>query len=371
MQYDDSDDYHHSQLIFCTAHQDKLASWTRTPAITFERIITSHHDSDVELNSRALQSFLAVAEHESYTRAAAALAISQPAVHQYVRKLEAQLHTKLVEQHGKRVVLTEHGRVVYQYARRFQDEERDLIRYLRDDVTLGEGQLRIAAGTTASEFILPTVVVAFQRLYPGIQVRVRTTGTNDEVDDGVLDRSFDLGIHSDATTRHGLDKVAFLADTLVGIAPPDHPFVTAGRPLAAAEVARCPLVHFGPSDPGRARVAPIQALINGWFEGSGVSTASRLSIGALEGMKRAVRGGGGVAIVSSYSVDPRDWGLATFELANPPERAFHVVSRDRGWESNVVRTFREFIMSLSWTEGDPRNFQPPKPPRGGSRARSV
>ncbi|MGE5596200.1 MAG: LysR family transcriptional regulator [Hyphomicrobiales bacterium] len=334
-------------------------------------MITFVDDSAVEINSRALQSFLSVAEHESYTRAAAALALSQPAVHQYVRKLETQLRTKLVEQHGKRVVLTEHGRVVYQYARRLQDEEHDLIRYLRDDLTLGAGQLRIAAGTTASEFILPTVIVAFQRLYPNIQVRVRVTGTNDEVDAGVLDRSYDLGIHSDPTQRPGLDKFPFLSDTLVGIARPDHPFVKAKRPITPAEAAREPFVHFGTSDPGPARVAPIQSLINGWFTTAGVTPSSRLSIGALEGMKRAVRDGGGIAIVSSYAVDPRDHDLATFRLANPPSRGFYVVSRDRGWQSNVVRTFREFTTSLTWAEGDPRNFHRPKTLKGGRRARSV
>ena len=325
----------------------------------------------MELHSRALESFLAVAEHESYTRAAAALALSQPAVHQYVRKLEAQLHTRLVEQAGKRVVLTEHGRVVYQYARRSHDEEKDLIRYLRDDVTLGEGQLRIAAGTTASEFIIPTIVVAFQKLYPGIHVRVRATGTNDEVDDGVFDRSFDLGIHSDQTARPGLDKVEFLSDTLVGIAPPNHPFVAARRAITPAEAAREAFVHFGPTDAGRARVAPIQSLINQWFAAAGVSSPSRLSIGALEGMKRAVRDGGGVAIVSSYCIDPRDTDIAAFTLANAPERGFYVVSRDRGWESNVVRTFREYTISLAWAAGDPRGFRAPKAHKGGSRARAI
>src|ERR1035437_9228790 len=114
----------------------------------------------MELNSQALACFLAVAEHESYTKAAAALSLSQPGVHQYVRRLETQLRTKLVEQHGKRVVLTEHGRVAYLYARRFQDEEADLVRYFRDDVSLEQGQLRVVGGSTAAEFILPTIAVA-------------------------------------------------------------------------------------------------------------------------------------------------------------------------------------------------------------------
>lgn len=312
----------------------------------------------LELNSRALACFLAVAEHESYTRAAAALSLSQPGVHQHVRKLESDLKTRLVEQHGKRVVLTEHGRVVYQYARRADDEEKDLMRYLLDDISLGQGQLRIAAGTTAAEFVIPTVAVAFQRRYPGVQIRVRATGTNDEVDAGVADRSYDLGVHSDPTPHPGLDKVEFLADTLVGIAPTGHWLTKLKRPASATDVAKESFIHFGIPDPG-VRVAPIQQLINGWFAAAGVTPRSRLNIGALSGMKRAVREGAGVAIVSSYAADTDDPALTAFKLASPPRRGFFVVSRDRGWESNVVRTFREFIISLCWTEGDTRSFVPP------------
>jgi DNA-binding transcriptional LysR family regulator len=325
----------------------------------------------MELTSRALLCFLAVAESESYTRAAAALSLSQPGVHQYVRKLEAELHTRLVEQHGKRVVLTEHGRVVYQYARRSQDEEQDLLRYLRDDISLGQGQLRVAAGTTAAEFIIPTIAVAFQRQYPGIQIRVRATGTNDEVDAGVADRSFDLGIHSDPTDRPGLDKVQFLSDTLIGIAPRGHRLASARRPVTPADISKEPFVHFGPADPATPRVAPIQSLINDWFGTAGVHPRTSLHVGALEGIKRAVRDGGGVAIVSKYAVDADDPRLATFTLASPPRRGFYLVARDRGWESNVVRTFREFVVSLCWTAGDDRGFDPPRKEIGGSRARTV
>ena len=311
----------------------------------------------VELNSQGLQCFLSVAEHESYTKAAAALSLSQPGVHQHVRKLEAQLHTKLVEQHGKRVVLTEHGRVVYQYARRSKDEETDLIRYLRDDVALDQGQLRLAAGTTAAEFIIPTIAVRFQREHPGIYIRVRATGTNDEVDNGVLDRSFDLGIHSDATPTPGVDKTPFLSDTLVGIAPAEHRLAKLRRPVTPLDIAKERFVHFGPNDPLRNRRAPIQSLISDWFTAAGVTATSRLSVGALEGIKRAVCDGAGIAIVSQYSVDPADSRLATFRLASPPKRNFFLVSRDRGWESNVVRTFREYVVSLTWADGDLRNFK--------------
>ncbi|MBA4181079.1 MAG: hypothetical protein C0506_10870 [Anaerolinea sp.] len=325
----------------------------------------------MELNSQALVCFLAVAEHESYTKAAASLTLSQPGVHQHVRKLEAQLRTKLVEQHGKRVVLTEHGRVVYQFARRWQDDESDLVRYLRDDVSLDQGQLRIAAGTTAAEFIIPTMAVAFQRLHPGIHIRVYAAGTNDEVDSGVAARSFDLGIHSDSTPRPGLEKAAFLADTLIGIGPAGHRLSKLRRAITPQDLASEPFIHFGPSEAVRVRIAPIQTLINEWFAAAGVESTSRLTVGALEGIKHAVRDGGGVAIVSRYAVDPDDPRLAIFRLASPPERCFYLVSRDRGWESNVVRAFREFVISLDWTGGDPRGFEPPRTERKQANARAI
>lgn len=325
----------------------------------------------MELNSQALLCFLAVAEHESYTKAAASLTLSQPGVHQYVRKLENQLRTKLVEQHGKRVVLTEHGRVVYQHARRLQDDETDLVRYLRDDASLEQGQLRIAAGTTAAEFIIPTMAVAFQRLHPGIQIRVYAAGTNDEVDSGVAARSFDLGIHSDPTPRLGLEKIPFLGDTLIGIAPVGHRLSKVRRAVTPRDLAREPFIHFGPSEAVRVRIAPIQTLINEWFAAAGVESMSRLNVGALEGMKRAVRDGGGVAIVSRYAVDPDDPRLAVFRLASPPERCFYLISRDRGWESNVVRAFREFVISLRWAAGDPRGFEAPRTKRGSASARTI
>lgn len=325
----------------------------------------------MELNSLSMQCFLRVADHGSYTKAASVLSLSQPGVHQHVRKLEAQLGTKLVEQHGKRVVLTEHGRVVYQYGRRFKDEEADLVRYLRDDSSLDQGQLRIAAGTTAAEFIIPTIAIQFQRDHPGINIRVRATGTNDEVDNGVADHTFDLGMHSDPSGVAGVDKTAFLADTLTGIAPPGHPFAHVRRAVTAADLAGEQFIHFGSVDVPRGRRAPIQTLIGDWFAAAGVEPVSRLNIGALEGIKRAVRDGAGVAIVSKYAIDPDDARIATFRLAAPPRRNFFIVSRDHGWESNVVRSFREFVVSLAWADGDPRGFEPPPQAPRRTHARSV
>lgn len=323
----------------------------------------------MKINTLALSCFLGVARHESYTKAANELGLSQPSVHQYVKRLEGELRTKLVEQHGKRVVLTEHGRVVYQYARRMEDEESDLIRYLRDDNSLMQGQIRLAGGTTASEFLLPTIAVAFQRLHPNIDIRIRVADL--ETDSGVAGRQFDLGITSDQIPFPGLDKVPFLEDELVGIAPVGHRFLSAKKPVAPDDFLNERVVHFGPTDVRIGRVAPIQQLINNWFSAGGVEPQSHLAITSLQGMKRAVRDGGGVAIISQYAIDPAVAGLETFPLLNAPRRQFVMVSRDHGWESNVVRSFREYAMSLEWAKGDTRKFTAPKSANGVAHARSI
>ncbi len=319
--------------------------------------IVAGENDHVPLNSQTLRSFVAVTEAQSYTRAATRLQISQPTVYQHVKQLEKDLGTKLVEQHGKRVVLTEHGRAVYQYARTARDEEEDLVRYIRDDASLGRGQLRVVAGTTSAEFILPTIAVAFRSLHPGIEVAVTAAATTEEVDEAVSDRTYDLGMHSNPAERAGLDKTHFLTDELKGLARSDHPFALTQRPVTPRQLLNERMVHFGAGAVRLRPVATIQSLVNDWFVAGGVEPVAPIRLGTLQGMKRAIRDGAGVGIVSSYAIEPEDPVLRTFPLAQPPHRDFILVSREHGWESNVVRAFREFALGMAWAEGDARMFQ--------------
>jgi DNA-binding transcriptional LysR family regulator len=211
------------------------------------------------------------------------------------------------------------------------------------------------------------MAVAFQRLHPAIQVRIRAAGTNDEVDGGVADRTFDLGIHSNGSPWPGIQKLPFLEDALVGIAPVGHRLAGLRKLVSPLDLSREQFIHFGVNDAAAPRQAPIQLLIHDWFAAAGVEPPSRLNVGSLEGIKRAVRDGGGVAIVSRYSLHPDDSHLAVFPLASPPRRSFYIVTRDSGWESNVVRAFREFVVSLHWSEGDGREFEQTKSAREKTR----
>ncbi len=303
------------------------------------------------LGTQQLRSFLVVAELGNYTHAAQRLFLSQPGVYQHVRQLEAALNTRLVEQNGKRVVLTQHGREVYNYARRRQEEEADLLQRLVDDESLSSGTVTIAAGTTAAEFIVPRIAVAFQAAYPGISVRIVVLGKPSEIDSSVADRRFDLGFHSEPRDVDGVSKAPFLMDELVGIAPPGHRFGASRRPVPPRSVATEPYLGFSNAAAGSSAYgAVISRMVQQWFESADTIPATQLHLGSLQGIKTAVRQGAGIGIVSRFAVRHDDVSLATFRLARPPRRPFVIVTREGGWESNVVRSFREFAASLAWVE---------------------
>ncbi|MGE3076743.1 MAG: LysR family transcriptional regulator [Dehalococcoidia bacterium] len=312
----------------------------------------------MNLSPQSLESLVSVINHRSYTRAAEALSRSQPGVYQHIRQLERELGTKLVEQNGKQVVATEHGRAVYAFALRQHAEEEDLVRYLADDASLRRGQVRVAAGTTSAEFILPTIAVAFRRRYPGIELHLAAFGTIPDVDGAVARRTIDLGMHSAPAPAEGVVKTPFLSDALVGLARRDHPLADTSEVVTPERLAREPMVHFGYTNPDRARIPTFQAQVNNWFARAGFFPDSPLTIGTIAGMKRAVKDGGGVAIISRYAVDVGDPDLVTFELQDAPKRDFVLVSPTSGWESSVVRTFREFVLGLEWVAGDKRGFEP-------------
>lgn len=300
------------------------------------------------LNPHTLQSLVAVIDFSSYTRAAAHLDRSQPGVYQHVRQLERELGTTLVEQDGKRVVPTDHGRIVYEFAVRLRSSEEDLVRYLADDALLSRGQVRLGAGSTAAEFIVPTVAVAFRKKYPGIDVHVVALANRLAVDEAVASRVVDLGLHSMAAASHGVTKTPLVRDVLVGIAPQWHRLATATEPVTPVQLLSEPMVHFGANALVRGESTAYQTLVDRWFAAGQVTVATPLAVGTLQGMKRAVRDGAGVGIISRFAIDAGDKELATFELAAPPTREFVLVSPSEAWESAVVRAFREFALGRDW-----------------------
>jgi LysR family transcriptional regulator, transcriptional activator of the cysJI operon len=133
------------------------------------------------LNLHLLRIFMTVVAEQSFTRAAAVLHISQPAVSKAVRELQLQLQLPLMEQGGrgaKGVSLTESGKALYDHARGIFALERAALEDVRARVGLQRGQVAIGASTTVASYWLPTFVAQLRLLHPGIEVRMEVANTS-------------------------------------------------------------------------------------------------------------------------------------------------------------------------------------------------
>jgi DNA-binding transcriptional LysR family regulator len=176
--------------------------------------------------SYRLQVFHAVATAGSFSRAAREiLHISQPAVSKHVQALEEELGVPLLQRVGKRLILTEAGRIVQRYAEQVLALAADTQQALRELQGLQRGTLRLGASSTPGIYLLPPVLATFVQRYPGITLALEIANSQ-RVVDGVLARQWDLGMIGIPLEHPHLHVQPYWRDTLVLIVAPHHRLAT-------------------------------------------------------------------------------------------------------------------------------------------------
>src|SRR4029079_5137457 len=141
---------------------------------------------------RRLQAFHAVAKHRSFTKAADALCMTQPAVTFQIRQLEAHYKTRLLDRCNGRTALAPAGIVALDYAERILAMSAELDTRLKEMSGQEVGPLLIGASTTIAEFLLPKILGEFKSLHPGIVPQL-SVANSEAVQARVAERSLDLG----------------------------------------------------------------------------------------------------------------------------------------------------------------------------------
>src|SRR6185503_1661532 len=173
------------------------------------------------MDVRDLQIFLSVANHLNYTRAAEEVNLSQPSVSVRMRQLERDLGTKLFEQLGKKIALTEAGELLVPHAGRVIaaiTDARDAIDQLQG---LERGSLRIGASTTPGMYLIPQIIAHFKRTYPKIQIHLAVRDTR-QIEDGVIRNEFDFGFVGGHLAGDEVEVLPWTIDELVLIVPLGH-----------------------------------------------------------------------------------------------------------------------------------------------------
>ncbi|MDR2307615.1 MAG: transcriptional regulator CynR [Paucimonas sp.] len=183
--------------------------------------------------ARQVQYFLAVAEHLSFTRAASALHVSQPALSQQVRQLEESLGTQLFDRSGRSTRLTDAGEVYLRHARAALQALQQGQRALHDVADLSEGLLRLAVTPTFTAYLVGPLVEAFHRLYPGIRLHLREL-PQEQMEALLLADELDVGIAFEQANAQDIEARPLLMETLALVVGDGHPL--AGQTTIDARV---------------------------------------------------------------------------------------------------------------------------------------
>jgi len=149
----------------------------------------------MDLNLHQLKIFGTVADHLSFTRAAEQLHLSQSSVSLQVKQLERSLGLELFEQIGKKIYLTEPGRVLLEYGRKLSALIDETLLVMDEMKGVMRGTITIAADTTAGIYIVPQAIGAFHRLHPQIQLSLEFFGRTG-AEEALLANRADLAIMS-------------------------------------------------------------------------------------------------------------------------------------------------------------------------------
>jgi DNA-binding transcriptional LysR family regulator len=287
---------------------------------------------------RRLQVFHAVAKHLSFTRAADALFMTQPAVTFQIKQLEEQYSTRLFERRHGSISLTPAGELVLSYAEKILALSDEMETRLGEMTGEMRGPLLVGASTTIAEFMLPRVLGEFNALYP--QVRARLIVANSEsIESRVAEHTLDIGLIEAPAKLGGLTSQICCEDELRAICAPDYPLagMKSVTPKALAEY------EFISREPG----SGTREITDSYFRSHGISPDSlkmQMELGSPEALKGVVSTGLGFAIVSRAVVEKETQlgELLAIPLKPPLTRSLYLVFPADRFQSRLTATFIEF-----------------------------
>jgi DNA-binding transcriptional LysR family regulator len=163
---------------------------------------------------------MTVANEKSFSRAAEKLGRTQPAVSLALQRLEAELGEKLLDRSAKDVMLTDAGRTVLEYARRFQNLESELTNSIAELRDHSAGRLVVGANESTSLYLLRHIE-RYRRLYPRIKVQIRRSFSS-RIPSELIDGNLELGVISYEPRDDRIQSTVIYADSLAFVVSPKH-----------------------------------------------------------------------------------------------------------------------------------------------------
>ena len=243
------------------------------------------------IDSRQLRAFVRLAECASFTRAAKELHLSQSAVSHSIKAIEADVGCRLFDRVGKKVLLTQAGEQLLHHAQRIITEMGAARASLKQLGKWGRGRLRIAASTTACQYILPSVFRELKSALPETEIILEPCDMA-EATDLLRANRVDLGLVLESRLEDTFEFRALFSDEMRFIVSPSHPWAVAGH-ATKQEISRQQYIQYG-------KASFTFRAVERYFRGEDIILNTVMELGSVEAIKEMVKLGLGVTVLAPW-----------------------------------------------------------------------
>jgi len=288
------------------------------------------------LNLDHLVTFRMVISRGSFSGAAEALGISQPAVSLQIRQLEQVFQVRLIARTSRGIKPTPAGMTLSEHSMKIDAAVGAAVESVSlhsDEIT---GTVVVGTGATACIHLLPPLLQQLRLRHPLLKVDVRTGNTSDIVR-GVEENRIDIGLVTLPAAGKCLSVSPLGTDEFVVIMEKDLSGRSA-KALSPDDLLPLPLIIFEPGSGTR-------SLIDEWFRDAGYAARPVMELGSIEAIKRMVRAGLGYSIVPRMAVDVMEEreGLSLHSMVPPHYRTLGTIMRE---DRIVSRGINEVLKQL-------------------------
>ncbi|MHB8487705.1 MAG: LysR family transcriptional regulator [Candidatus Dormibacteria bacterium] len=301
-------------------------------------------DTNLErsITLRQLRIFMSVIEQRSFTRAAEALSLTQPAVTHQMQALARAVGQPLLDPGSRAPVLTAVGQALHERAGRILAMIGDAQEAIEDVAGLRAGRVRVAGDTTVGIYVLPDAMAAFHREHLGVALSLDVVNRV-QVRELLLEGVADVGVIGTLWEDEVLAAEPFLENSLMCFCAPGHPLAER-EPLQPIDLLDGPLLL-------RERGSGTRESAERILRSAGAEPIPAMEMASNGALKRAVAGGLGVTVLSTYAVRLElQLGLLRPLRVDgfPVARMWHVTwARDR-LLSPAASAFKAFLHSPDW-----------------------
>ena len=279
-----------------------------------------------------LEVLVAVANEQSFSRAAQALHRTQPAVSQAVRRLESELGEPLFDRSSKDGTLTAAGRVLFDFAEQMLNLRHGAHRAIKELKDLQQGKLALSANEYTVMYLLPVLAV-FRARHPHIKVEVKRSLAS-RIASEVLGRGVEIGVVSFKPADQAITSIPVVMDELALIVAPGHP-LAAKASVSVRELGAESFIAHNVASPYRERVVHT-------FAKHKTPLNISMEMPTLEAIKRLVEREMGVALVPRLTAETeiaRGQVVALMVREMRFERRLQLIYRKGATLSHAARAF--------------------------------